>query len=379
MYFLKHIQKNFACIAYFTEGQNPEKLSFSEKPTSWEEKPADAENLSKRATNLSYNIERTLWNASKVEEGIKNPENTQTDEINWTEINKTWDGIENTIKGENEKNISLEWRKDLWEQEKAFTPEQQKIIDALEKGDLDINSIEAQELAKEFWMERIFKEAWIDADTGNENLEEAFIESTPEELEWAMRDAQNQQKQMDTKAQEFPVGSPQRQAYERRSSFLWGLIGSLQNAQNGNPTLPEAVWGDVMTNAMRYKWIHEKTWEANKFLMGLARDARTTPWCAGFVSYVLAESGYNITPTLSSKAFIGEGGSWHVAFYMGNGQMLWGNQSDSVSIASIRKPIAGWTTPEELEAKRPPHKDGGTPPVGAIIVFNRGSSDRNMA
>lgn len=138
MYFLKHIQKNFACIAYFTEGQNPEKLSFSEKLTSWEEKPADAENLSKRATNLSYNIERTLWNASKVEEGIKNPENTQTDEINWTEINKTWDGIENTIKGENEKNISLEWRKDLWEQEKAFTPEQQKIIDALEKGDLNI-------------------------------------------------------------------------------------------------------------------------------------------------------------------------------------------------------------------------------------------------
>jgi hypothetical protein len=58
--------------------------------------------------------------------------------------------------------------------------------------------------------------------------------------------------------------------------------------------------------------------------------------------------------------------------------MLGGNQSDQVSVAPINKPIKGWIMPEDLEAQRPPQR-GGTPPVGAVIVFDRGGGDRNMA
>lgn len=82
----------------------------------------------------------------------------------------------------------------------------------------------------------------------------------------------------------------------------------------------------------------------------MAQSARQTPWCAGFVSTVLQESGYTgkPVPTLSSTAFIGEEGNGHVAFYAGNHQMLGGNQSNSVSLASINKPIKGWIMPEML-------------------------------
>jgi hypothetical protein len=41
----------------------------------------------------------------------------------------------------------------------------------------------------------------------------------------------------------------------------------------------------------------------------MAQSARTTPWCAGFVSAVCKEAGYeNVTPTLSSRALIGQTG-----------------------------------------------------------------------
>jgi len=151
----------------------------------------------------------------------------------------------------------------------------------------------------------------------------------------------------------------QREALERRASFL----GSLASILRG---IPE--WADgVLGVAAKYEGYNENDGSADKFVRG--GNSRDTPWCAGYVSTVLEEAGYNIEYTLSSKSFINEDGKGHVGFYI-DGKCLGGNQSNEVNIKNITKPIKWWIMPEELEAWKPPRK-GGTPENGAIIVFDR--------
>ncbi len=286
---------------------------------------------------------------------------------------------------------------DMWE--RVSSPEEVALLGRLEQWEIWMDDPAVVELIEELGMEEFMRTAWIDG-LERWEIDEWIEESTPEMLEWSRTEVQGELDAINSQIVSLPEWSQERQNLERRAGLLWGFIDAIESALNWEQPWIWAEWGafgwvdvvwdrNVIARAMSHRWIDEnrmvrnaQTWrmesQAEKFLMGIMRNARETPWCAGFVSYVLKEAGYNINPTLSSKAFIWETGKWHVAFYAGNGQMLGWNQSDSVSVAPIRKEIQWWTMPEDLEAGRPPNR-WGTPPVWAIIVFNRGWSDRNMA
>lgn len=220
------------------------------------------------------------------------------------------------------------------------------------------------------------QKVWIDSNSQEETQD---ISSTPEELRWSQKEIQNAKDELQTWKKDVQPWSLEYQNIVRRENFLENMLSKISDFLSiGSESGDMAGNQNVIETAKKYLDIDEKTGEADKFLMGMAKSAKETPWCAGFVSYVLWESGYKTLKTLSSKAFIGESGKWHVAFYAGNKQMLGGNQDNRVSIKPINRPIQWWIMPEELEWKKTPHQ-WGTPPIWAIVVFNRGWSDKSMA
>jgi len=209
-------------------------------------------------------------------------------------------------------------------------------------------------------------------------------EATPQELENAHNQVGEEVKKLDTQIARL-AQSPEREILEKRRWLIWSILNILEwKHQQWWVGWMWFAWVEsngshnVVSTAKNHLGIHENSWNADKFLMWLAQNARKTPWCGGFVSYVCKEAGYDINPTLSSKAFIWETGKWHVAFNVWWWLMLWWNQSNKVSIQSINKPIAWWIMPEDYAAGKSAQKSWNAP-VWAIIVFDRWSSQSNWA
>ncbi len=335
--------------------------------------------------NLNSAVEQQekLWLASRT------PNLSFWTEIATWEMDTSWFNLDWVELSESAPARVWNWTLDeysMWE--RVSSPEELALLWRLADGEIWFDDPDVTALAEELWMEELLRTAWID---GLEPWEvpEDIVESTPEMLEWSRDEVQAENDQIQQQIASMPVWSPERQALERRSSFLWEFLQAIESAINGEQPWQAAWWfswfnwvdvvwdRNVIARWMAHRGIHEKSWNADKFLMGMAQSARETPWCAWYVSYVLKEAGYNITPTLSSRAFLWETGKWHVAFYAWNNQMLWWNQSNQVSLAPIRKEVRWWIMPEDLEAWREPNR-WWTPEVGAIIVFARWSADTNM-
>jgi hypothetical protein len=270
------------------------------------------------------------------------------------------------------------------------SPETQAFIDTTETPEgRDLSSPEAVAAYNELWLEQTQATINTDAFTEWETPEE-YVESTTEELEGSLNEIDVARQNVARELEQTAPGSPERVALEQRQSFLSWLFSTVEGIMNGT----EISWDGALGVAQKYMGIHEDSWEADQFLMWMAQSARTTPWCAGFVSAVCKEAGYeNVTPTLSSRALIGQTGKWHVAFNVWNGQMLGWNQSNKVSVTPIKKEVEGWVMPEHAgnpdktytrENNNVPSGmtgkdvfDSANIPVWAIIVFKRNESQGN--
>ena len=143
-------------------------------------------------------------------------------------------------------------------------------------------------------------------------------------------------------------------SFELTVPFSWGADGFHIGEYSG----------DIMQIAMKYNGYDTKN--NRKELQALMDiDPVKTPWCAGFVNFVLARAGYDYTGDLTASSYHSyglhvkepqpgdivllrrEGGSGrHVAFFYGwqfdNGikyiQLLGGNQDHSVNISAY--PVA---------------------------------------
>lgn len=397
MYFLEHIRNNFTLLLMLWVGWPDGAVEQSreiESQAREEEGPKWPDDVIRMAQEAEWLESRAGDIASIWRDALDWENETQSSLSFWSNV-PSWekDAMWYSLDWAN---LSEAWPVQLWNGprdeyhmwERVSSPEEIALLWRLSEGEIWFDDPDVAALAEELWMKEVLRTAGID---GLELWEvpEWIEESTPEMLNWSRTEVQSEIDTINSQIRSLPEWSPQRENLERRSSFLEWFIQVIVDAiEWKQPWVDGWAWGfsgvdvvwdrNVMARWMAHRWIHERTWEADKFLMWLAQDARQTPWCAWFVSYVCTEAWYDITPTLSSKAFIWETGKWHVAFYAWNGQMLWGNQSNSVSLAPIRKDIQGWTMPADLEAWRQPNR-WWTPPVGAIIVFNRWWSDRNMA
>lgn len=377
MYLVTQLKAQFfSCLTLSVGG--PEGPGEVEKaPTIENNDTPDVKDIAGRAESLNFSLD----NAIQTEESRWLVDSKQP--LSFWNIDNTWKWVEPDMSMGAPASL-WNWERDMYDMwERVPSPEEQTVMDQLKGWEIDFNHPDAMKLAEEWGMEEVLKTANIDGLDPWEHPE-GIEEATPEMLEWAQNEIGAELWNIDSQISSLPQWSPQRENLEKRRWFLASFVDSIEAAlrgeQPGAPFSGIDIDGnrDVLNTAMRHKWIHEDSWQADKFLMWLARSARQTPWCAWFVSYVLTEAGYNITPTLSSKAFIWETGKWHVAFYAWNGMMLGWNQSDKVSLAPIRKPVQWWIMPEDLEAWREPNK-WWTPPIWAVIVFNRWGRDRNMA
>ena len=257
----------------------------------------------------------------------------------------------------------------------------------VESGEaVDLASPEVMRLAKDTGLEHVVKEAQVDAMGEGETATE-WVESSAAELQGSLDAIGAEQQAITDQINDLPAGSPERQALEQRQSFLQSLYNSVEWIMTGAEISGEGALGV----AQQYLWIHEDSGEADQFLMWMAQSARETPWCAGFVSFVCKQAGYDVKPTLSSRALIGQEWKGHTAFNVWNGQMLGGNQSNTVSVVNIKKDVEGWVMPEDIWNKNktytrengniPPNgagKDMFDPnniPVGAVLVFGRSESN----
>lgn len=256
----------------------------------------------------------------------------------------------------------------------------QEKLDSYHNWELPLEDIDMIEtMFSDAWIGDIPSEISMDALEAWE-IDDFWEDASPEQLASAGVEVSNQVKNLDVEIASMSAW-PEREVLEKRRWLLWWILDILEgkNISSGPFAWVESNGShNVIWSAKKHLWIHEDSWNADKFLMWMAQSARKTPWCAGFVSYVCKEAGYDINPTLSSKAFIGETGKWHVAFNCGWWLMLWWNQSNTVSLKSINKPIQGWILPEDYAAWKEAQKTWDAP-VGAIIVFDRWSSQRNWA
>lgn len=274
-----------------------------------------------------------------------------------------------------------EWQKNTWEKSK-YSPEIWKK-EVWENAIKDVRKgISRADDARHNWNEAHKKdkgeaELWLsDLDSSMPWTEKELKNSTIEQLRWAQEEIRMELKNLQEWKNNIPIWSLLGKKIQRREEYLNKMLNEIGFILS-NQSWESIERNKVLGIAKKYLWIHEDTWWADKFLMGQENSAKETPWCAGFVSYVLQESWYHVPATLSSKKFIGESGLGHVAFYAWNGQILWWNQNNQVSIADISRPVKWWIMPEELEAWKPPHK-WGIPSVWAIVVFDRSDSDHNV-
>jgi len=387
MYFFEQIKTQFILnlrVDFEVQGaQNPEQIA--KTPSEKSDKITTPENTLEHAKKTSSKLDAQI-NQEKERWLIKDWElaywniSSKNIETNWFDMRT--DNLSESMPapiGQTEWDVFSLW-------ERYSSPQEQVMLGKLAEGTIGFDDPEVSALAKDLWMEEVLRTAGIDW-LGKTEVPEWIEQSTPEMLQWSKTEVESEIAKIDSQIQSLPEGSQERQALEKQSTFLWNfaqaIIDMIEWKQPGSQAWwfewIDVVWDkDVLARGMTYTGIHENSGEADKFLMWMAKSARQTPWCAWYVSYVLKEAWYNITPTLSSQAFIWKTGKWHVAFYAWNNQMLGWNQSDSVSLAPIRKPIAGWTMPEDLEKWKASNK-GWTPPIWAIIVFNRWNTDRNLA
>jgi len=216
----------------------------------------------------------------------------------------------------------------------------------------------------------------------NWEINDVGKDATPEQLIDAEKQVGEEVKNLDIQIAKLAQG-PERKILEKRRWLIWSILDILEwKNQQWSLGWTWFAWVEsngshnVIWTAKNHLGIHENSWDADKFLMWLAQNARKTPWCAGFVSYVCKQAGYDINPTLSSKAFVWETGKWHVAFNVWGWLMLWWNQGNKVSIKSINKPVKWWIMPEDYAAWKPAQKSWNAP-VWAIIVFDRSASQKN--
>lgn len=118
--------------------------------------------------------------------------------------------------------------------------------------------------------------------------------------------------------------------------------------ENRTIKLPEAkILKNIVNTAKNEIWTSEKDGSADKYFKDLwyKHNSKKTPWCWAFVSWVLEE---NNIPTpknnLSARAFIGEGGLWHVGIKV-DGKVLSWNYGNKVSLATINKQIKWYAIP----------------------------------
>ena len=128
--------------------------------------------------------------------------------------------------------------------------------------------------------------------------------------------------------------------------------------------------------ALSQLWTSEHTGEADKYFRetGFGNiSAKNTPWCAAFVNWTLKKAWYPWTWSLAAKSFIEGAGFGHVWIKVWD-KILWGNQSNKVSLMPINKPIVGYAIPTENWLKIEKWvQDKKKIPDGAIIVYDRNS------
>lgn len=157
--------------------------------------------------------------------------------------------------------------------------------------------------------------------------------------------------------------------------------------QMNDKWLPE--WLDVEPSLEKFTQVAlsqlgttERDGWADKYLKWIGYsglDSRNTPRCAAFVNWSLQMSGFKGTNSLAAKSFIEGDGYGHVGIKLWD-KILWGNQSNQVSLMTINKPVAGYAIPTEkwLEVHKPAG-DNSKIPDGAIIVFDREPKNKNFA
>lgn len=343
MYFLKQLKTQFFFQIYsFQESV--------EKPGGYES--AEVSEKTEPVLPPEKRLE-SLWNDAAL--------NAKTSLKNWEEIEARRRALEAAEAGQ---------------QNPTLNANQEAVLKWLETGSVSISGPEVRDVAKSLGMESVIETAWVDAMLPGEK-DDIGTPSNPEQIAGSIKEIEAEKTNLTSDLAKLTVGTDAHTAMKKRIGLLDGFSQMLQ----GNAI----EWGgSAIANAQKYVWVKEWTAEAEKFLLGQAQNTRNTPWCAGFVSCVLQESGYTgkPLPTLSSQAFIGGSGKGHVAFYVWNNQMLGGNQGNEVSVENINKAPIGWVMPEDLWNPEKVHKsqnwepiDVKSIPIGAVIVFNRGGNE----
>lgn len=376
---------------------------------------------------VTVSFEWTKWVEAIDTQAAKPTEVSKTPDEVLSKAKETNRDLDKTVNIEQERIAKLSWEvnETLWDSKKSWWEQLQEwistkeLLSSISFSESELNWVKSEfpwEVSEEILMQRVLENKlkayhnWGLPDEDREMINTLFHnagikdipleisidslqnwevddigkEVTPEELENVKEQVGDEVNNLDLQIAKLPQG-PEREVLEKRR----GLIGTILDALEGK-THQWWVWGmwfawvesngshNVVSTAKNHLWIHENSWKADKFLMWLAQDARKTPWCAGFVSYVCKEAWYDIIPTLSSKAFIWETGKWHVAFNIWWWKMLWWNQSNEVSIQSINKPVKWWIMPEDYASWKSAQKSWDAP-VWAIIVFDRWSSQKSWA
>lgn len=156
--------------------------------------------------------------------------------------------------------------------------------------------------------------------------------------------------------------------YKNSTSSIWKAIENFfkslfwKNDDNWNIDYGYSLWElpegidsmsptaeKVLRIAMGQKWISEFSWQADKYFSELWFDytanerlQNSQPWCAAFVSWTLKKAWVEWIPSnpLLAQAYIWWTWKWHIWFKVWN-QVLWGNQSDIVSLVNNRR-VPAW-------------------------------------
>lgn len=145
----------------------------------------------------------------------------------------------------------------------------------------------------------------------------------------------------------------------------------------------EQLLGNIVMTAKAELWTTEKNGDANKYLQDLGyrnHNAKTTPRCGAFVSWVLKQNNLPVpTNALSSRAFIGETGMGHVGIKV-DGKVISGNYGNKVALAHINQPIKWYAIPTteglQIINKSVPLEQI---PEGAIVVYTRSKKQQHFA
>lgn len=147
-------------------------------------------------------------------------------------------------------------------------------------------------------------------------------------------------------------------------------------------TQPELL-KNIIDDAEKEIGITEKNREADKYLKELwyKDSSKTTPWCGAYVAWILEKNNVPLPKNpLSAKAFIDiTGEPWHVGIKSGE-EVISGNYGDKVSKAKIKKWVRWYAipTPEGLQVVKDKNIEFNDIPDGAIVVYDRWKTDKNM-